>query len=303
MLAELEQLQAVPFGQKLSTSLVMEFKTLFRGKKWLIYTAFGLLPVFFSLISGDKLFGYSNARLAFIDTFMNTLIYWLFTFGCLILALPLSADEFSDHILDLYISRPFPREAIWLTRWVVVTVSIIIVNTFIALCYYVYFQLVDPKGSFASTLTSDKDPVTKITTLISNIPAILTELSTNSDLVWKMVVFLIVCSLAYSGIFLFIGFLGKNALAIGVIVAIFEVFISALFFIKDQFFLPRTGLQVLAINLFGSDYKYTFSVTPPTLTLGPIYFSSLDLSIIYLFVLAFAFFGAGAYLVKTREIA
>ena len=228
----------------------------------------GLLPIFFSLISGDKLLGSHTPRAAFIDAFMGNLFFLLFTFGCLILTLPLSADEITDHILDLYIVRPISRETIWFTRWIVANISVVLVNTFIGLCYYIYFYAIDPNGFSLSALT------------------------TNSDLMWNMILFLIASSITYTGIFLLIGFLGKNALAIGVFVAIFEVFLSALVFLKDQPYLPRTNLQVVAVNLFKPDYTYTFAVTPP----------DLSISVLYILVIAFVFLAAGAYFVKTREL-
>ena len=109
---------------------------------------------------------------------------------------------------------------------------------------------------------------------------------------WNMILFLIASSITYTGIFLLIGFLGKNALAIGVFVAIFEVFLSALVFLKDQPYLPRTNLQVVAVNLFKPDYTYTYAVTRP----------DLSISVLYILVIAFVFLAAGAYFVKTREL-
>ncbi|MFX0114439.1 MAG: hypothetical protein ACFFB3_07815, partial [Candidatus Hodarchaeota archaeon] len=55
----------------------------------------------------------------------------------------------------------------------------------------------------------------------------------------------------------FVGFIGNRGFTLGVVLAIFELFLLSLLFLSDEPYIPRTNLQVIADDLFGSLYNYT----------------------------------------------
>ena len=132
--------------EKLITSIKIGFKTFFYSKKWLIYIAlaFLMLPVTIltQTISEGESLKFENPDEAFINTIfgMQLLYPVIFIFGCILLILPLSADEISEHSTELYLVRPIKRETYWLSRWIIANVIVYFVNIEFLnlLCVFLY---------------------------------------------------------------------------------------------------------------------------------------------------------------------
>jgi hypothetical protein len=227
----MESMQAIPNDlEKAIVSFQLALKSLFLGRKWIIFLILGLFPLTFTLLVEDRLLGNPDAKAAFVDLFIGFQYLLFFTFSCLILSLPMSADEISDHIIDLYLVRPVKREVLWGERWLAANVSVFLLNFAVAVVYYLYFHIVDDD----------------ISGIIDNL-----------DLLSSAFIFLVAATLAYAGVFLFVGFIGNRGFTLGVILAIFELFLLSLLFLSDEPYIPRTNLQVIADDLFGSLYNYT----------------------------------------------
>ncbi len=212
--------------EKMILSINISFKSLFRGRKWVIFVILSMLPLFLTLLIEDKLLGNRDAAHAFIDNLVGAQFLLFFTFGCLILALPISSDEISDHIIDLYIARPVRREVLWASRWIVVNVSVIVVNFGISVIYYLYFHFWDDSEDFFASIMDD------------------------SYLLVDAFFFIVAATLTYGGLFLLVGFIGKRGFALGVMLSIFELFFLTLLFLRDEPYIPRTNLFVIGDNLF-----------------------------------------------------
>ncbi|MHA2362836.1 MAG: hypothetical protein ACXAC7_02680 [Candidatus Hodarchaeales archaeon] len=245
----------------------LAFKTIFYSKKWIMYTIIALIPLFYTLFVEDKLLGAVDGSEAFIGIVLVQ-FYIFFTFGCLFLALPVSSDEISDNVIDLYIIRPVRRELIYISRWIVLMISIILVNFLIATIYYTYYQFMDPN-------------VDGVSGIIDNI-----------NMLFYALVLIIAFSLIYGSMFLFIGFIGEHGFTLGVLAAIFELFITGFLFLNDNPYMPRTNLQVIASELFPDKYfEYTVSGVPDLFT-----------SILYVIVSTVLFVAVGVYYFQNKEI-
>ena len=246
---------------KTLVSIEIAFKSLFKGRKWMIYVFLYLLPlILFFLFVEDKLMGAADAPTAFMNNYF--LLFWVFfTFGCLIFALPMSSDEISDHIMDFYLVRPVRREVLWFSRWFALNVSIIAVNFVLALIYYLYFHFFDT-------------------------PDFLTSVVDNTYLLFDVFLYTCAASLIYGGIFLLVGFIGNRGFSLGVLLAIFEMFFLSIFFLADEPYIPRTNLSVIGDELFDPQ---TVSSSDFLWSLG------------YVAFVAIGTFIVGAYFVRRRE--
>ena len=251
---------------KILISAQLSFKTLRQSKKWLIYVVLSLIPLLYTLLVQDKLLGASNGMDAFFNFLMGTHFYIFFGFGCLIIALPISSDELSDNTIDFFIVRPIPREFLYLTRYAVLIGAITIVNFLIALVYFIFYQLNDWE-QFSSKM-------------IENI------------LVLPMViVFFFIVGIFYASLFLVIGFVGRDGLTVGLLIAIIDLLFSTIEIQSIRNIMPKVHAEVIASELFGSFYTLN-KVNPPDLTT----------SLLTLGLYALALLLIGVYSFKTKEI-
>lgn len=251
---------------KLTNNLKMGFKTIFYGKKWIIYLALSFVNLFvIMLLEGPKA-KFKDPTESFLNIMFDSLFPFIFVFGCLLLSLPLSADEISDHTIDLYLVRPIKREIYWLSRWIVVNIVVFCVNIAIYFVYFLYFHAFASKGSFSSL---------------------------NSDLYIfvRVAIFLIPATLIYTGTFLLIGMIGNRGLLLGMILAIFDLIFVSLFLLEDNLYIPQTNLNVIANDLLK---KYIEFETPSSLRLDDAWLYSILFSLIV--------FACGAYYLRIREI-
>ena len=116
------------------------FKTLLYSRKWIIYVFLTLFPVIFIVFSPNL---QPSAREDYVGMFTSYQIGLLFTFGTLLLALPISSDEIQDNVIDLFISRPVDRWILFVARYIALVVMNIVVNVGIALFYYCFFNFLD----------------------------------------------------------------------------------------------------------------------------------------------------------------
>ena len=250
----------------LTNSLKMGFKTIFYGKKWIIYLALSFVNLFvIMLLEGPKA-KFKDPTELFLNTMFDWLFPLIFIFGCLLLSLPLSADEISEHTIDLYLVRPIKREIYWLSRWIVVNLVVFCVNIAIYFIYFLYFHAFASKGPFSS-LNSDLYIFGRVTILL--IPA----------------------TLVYTGTFLLVGMIGNRGLLLGMILAIFDLFLVSLFLLQDNLYLPQNNLNVIANDLLK---KYIDLDTPYDLMVEDAWLYSILFSLIV--------FACGAYYLRIREI-
>lgn len=255
---------------KLLVSVSIAIKSLIYGRKWVIYLSLAMLPLLLSLMVDDHLMGNPDGPAAFVDFLLGFFFFFLFTFGCLMLALPLSADEVTDHVTDLYLVRPVRRETMWISRWIVVNLAVFTINVLISTIYYIYFHLVDPNQSFA-----DK--------FVDNLVLLLAAYA-----------FFAIATLTYAGLFLFVGFIGNKGFTLGMILALVEQFFLSLLFLKDNKWIPRTNLVHLADKFFGTYFDYDdYGTLPKGL--------SILESWLYLIVFTLVFLVVGARYLKKRE--
>jgi len=250
----------------LTNSLKMGFKTIFYGKKWIIYLALSFVNLFvIMLLEGPKA-KFKDPTESFLNTMFDWLFPLIFIFGCLLLSLPLSADEISEHTIDLYLVRPIKREIYWLSRWIVVNLVVFCVNIVIYFIYFLYFHAFASKGPFSSL---------------------------NSDLYifGRVAILLIPATLVYTGTFLLVGMIGNRGLLLGMILAIFDLFLVSLFLLQDNLYLPQNNLNVIANDLLK---KYIDLDTPYDLMVEDAWLYSILFSLIV--------FACGAYYLRIREI-
>jgi len=250
----------------LTNGIIIGLKTIFYGKKWLIYIALS----FINLIAIMVIEGLNAEFEDPTESFLNVMFGWLFPtifiFGCLLLSLPLSNDEISEHTLDLFLVRPIKREVYWFSRWIVVNIVIYCVNIAIYFIYFLYFHAFASEGSFSS-------------------------LSSDFYIFERVALLLIPATLIYAGLFLLVGMIGNRGVLIGLMLAIFDVLIVGLFLLEDILYLPQTNLNRIANNLLN---KYIELPTPEDLTLEDAWLYSYLFSIIV--------FACGAYYLRIREI-
>jgi hypothetical protein len=236
--------------QKITITIELSARSLRSSRKWLLYVFLALLPLIFSFLSRNKLFGNIDWIHAYVDFFVGTFVFFFFTFGCILFALPLSSDEIIDKTIDLYLIRPFPRSILWACKWMVHFFAIILTNLLIASLYYSYFLLVDQNIS-----TDNK----------------IAEFFGNLNILGASGLLLIFVTLTYSGLFLCIGFLGRKGFSIGIGFAVFELFFLGLVFLRESIYVPRTHVIRLATELFSGFELYTWLLTAPDLLFSQIY--------------------------------
>ena len=261
---------------KLINSIIIGFKTLLYSKKWVIYMVIALifLPVFILIelvIEGGPL-EIENPDEAFVNTIFGLLFPVIFIFGCLFISLPLSADEISDHSIELYIVRPIKREVYWLSRWIVVNIAVYFLNIIIFLVYFLFCYAFAEQGLFAGI----------------------------GEHLWVfggIAVLLLLATLIYSGSFLLVGMIGNRGLLLGFILAIFELFIISLFFLSDNPYIPQNNIYKIANDLL-PDY---FTNKDLKLRNVP---EELELQDAWIYVTIFPIvvFVMGAFYLRIREI-
>lgn len=252
---------------KFLINISIGIKSLIYGRKWVLFLSISMLPLLLTLLVDDHLMENPDAPSAFTDFYIGFFFLLLFNFGCLMMALPLSADEISDHITDMYLVRPIKRETFWLSKWIVVNLAIFVLNATIALIYYTYFHLMDDSEDF------------------------LTGFGNNLDLLFYSLIFILAASLMYGGIFLFVGFIGNKGFTFGIILALFEQFFLSLLFLANNKWIPRTNMLKIADRLFGKYFEYEDAPK------GLSYFESW----LYLIIFTAVFLVIGAAYLRRRE--
>ena len=116
----------------------------------------------------------------------------MFTFGTLLISLPVSSDEVTDNVIDLYLVRPIRRDVFWTSRWITVNIGVFIINTAIVTFYWLYFNSVDEgtTGFYEGFLQ-----------------IVLYDTGANHiglNTYWDMIILVAVATFTYSGLFLVI---------------------------------------------------------------------------------------------------
>ena len=252
--------------EKLINSVKIGFKTFFHSKKWLIYLvlAFVFIPVI--LIVEDFDLEVKRPDEAFVNMILDVLFPVIFIFGCLLLSLPLSADEISDHSLELYLVRPIKREVYWTSRWIVVNVVVYCVNIIIYFVYYLFVHAFAEQGAF-------------------------TGLEDNLLVFGKVAIILLLATLIYSGLFLLVGMIGNRGLLLSFMLAIFELFLINFFFLNKNPYIPQNNIYEIANDLLPNHVDFD---TPNDLELLNAW--------IYVTIFPIVVFFGGAFYLRMREI-
>lgn len=257
---------AQPESRKLWLSINYSMRTLFVGRKWLVYFALTMFPIAASLFSVDKYLGVNTATEAFVRNFRGTIVSFLFTFGALLISLPHTADEISDNIMEGYVVRPSRRDTIYTSRWIVSIVGIWIINSIVLIVYYFYFHIAG--GDF--TVSNFVD---------------------NLKYLFYGIYILFFSSLMYGSIFTLVGMIGNRGFTFGILIAMFETFLVNLLFLRDNKYIPRTNIEHLANELMGNLYPYNSAP------------ASMDLlfNYIYFFTFTIVTFALGIYYFRNKQ--
>ncbi len=261
---------------KLINSIIIGFKTLLYSKKWLIYMVLALilLPVIILIeivIEGGTI-EIKDPDEVFVDITFGILFPVIFIFGCLFISLPLSADEISDHSIELYLIRPIKREVYWLSRWVVVNIAVYCLNIIIFLVYFLFCYAFAKQGLFA-------------------------DIRENLWVFGGVAVLLLLATLIYSGSFLLVGMIGNRGLLLSFMLAIFELFFISMFFLSDSLYIPQNNLYKIANDLLPDHFtKKDLKVrnVPKELKLRDAW--------IYVTIFPIVVFVGGAFYLRMREI-
>lgn len=249
-----------------SVLIQLNLRSIFSSRNWLFYVLLSLIPLFFTLPVNDKLLGANTGIEAFLGIIFTVQLTIFFTFGCLFITLPITSDEMTDHVIDLFISRPIRREFLYLTKWVSLVSSLVLINFAIIFLYFLYFTSVDPNIS------------------------LITGISSNLILLVKVFFFIVLESLIYGGLFLIIGFVGSRGFSLGIFVAFFELFISNLLFLNKDKNMPRANLTVIG------EYLFHDFIEKPTDGLP-----TLEYSIMYVFIISFLLVLLGILYLRRKE--
>jgi len=255
---------------KLINSIKIGFKTLFYSKKWLIYIAlaFIFLPVIILIeivIEGGTI-EIKKPDEAFVDVVFDLLFPLIFVFGCLLISLPLSADEISDHSIELYLVRPIKREVYWFSRWIVVNIAVYCVNIIIYFVYFLFVHAFAEQGVFAG-------------------------MEDNLLVFGKIAIILFLATLIYSGCFLLVGMIGNRGLLLSFMLAIFELFFIYLFYLNKNPYIPQNNIYEIANDLLPDLVDFD---TPDDLELLNAW--------IYVTIFPIIVFFGGAFYLRMREI-
>ncbi|OLS27206.1 MAG: hypothetical protein HeimC2_13160 [Candidatus Heimdallarchaeota archaeon LC_2] len=215
---------------KLLLSTKLGLLTLLNGKKWMIYVFLAILPILISWVSKDYLFGNEDAETAFVDVYIGFFFIFMFPFGAMLISLPVSSDEISDNIIDLYLVRPIRRDVYWTSRWISVNIGVNIINAGIVTFYWIYFNLIE-NGS-------------------DDIPLGIAHIFSDIFIYFKMLYLIFWGAMVYSGLFLLIGSIGSRGFTIGMMVALLETFFVSLLFLSGSAYIPRTHLNNLSYDIF-----------------------------------------------------
>ena len=252
--------------EKLITSVKIGFKTFFHSKKWLIYLALAFMWIPVIIINEDFDLQIEKPDEAFVNAMLDGLFPTIFIFGCLLLSLPLSADEISDHSIELYLVRPIKREVYWLGRWIVVNVVVYCVNILIYFVYYIFIHAFAEHGMFAG-------------------------IEENLLVFGKVAIILLLATLIYSGSFLLVGMIGNRGLLLSFMLAIFELFLIQFFFLNKNPYIPQNNIYEIANDLLPNHVDFD---TPDDLTLQNAW--------IYVTIFPIVVFFVGAFYLRMREI-
>ena len=244
-------------------TFTLGMKGLIYSKKWLIYVLLSLAPFLFSILSSDRLMGAGNGLDAFIGITLGSQFGFFYVFGVLLLALPNTSDEITDHIMDLFLIRPVHKEVLFFTRYVILVLANTILNSALIIFYYIYFYLIDNRNMYA-----------------------------DRSILAGMLVFFFIANLLYSALYLSIGFIGSKGFGIGVFIAVFELFFLDILFLANDPTIPRTNLRIIADWLLGSAYAYDV----PNKTLP-----TLNNAFLYVIGVTILFLAAGLIYFKTRD--
>ena len=249
-------------------SISISIKNLMYSKKWFIYVILSLIPFVFSFANSDKLTGSIDGLDAFISYTMGNQFGFFYVFGVLLLALPVSSDEITDHVMDLYLIRPVYKEVVYFTRYFVLVLANTIINSLLIIWCYVYYYTVDNR-----------------------------DMGKDFHILLGVLIFYIFANLLYSALFIGIGFIGQRGFGIGVFVAIIELFFLNILFLQDSSLVPRTNLQIIANHFIGDSFLYTgTSNLIPSL-------SSYNNALLYVFLVTFAFLFIGFMYFRQRDFA
>ena len=252
--------------EKLINSVKIGFKTFFNSKKWLIYLALAFMWIPVIIIIEDYDLQIEKPDEAFVNAMLDGLFPTIFIFGCLLLSLPLSADEISDNSIELYFVRPIKREVYWLSRWIVVNVVVYCVNIIIYFVYYLFVHAFAEQGVFAG-------------------------IEENLLVFGKVAIILLLATLIYSGCFLLVGMIGNRGLLLSFMLAIFELFLINFFFLSDSPYIPQNNLYEIANDLLPNHVDFD---TPDDLELLNAW--------IYVTIFPIVVFFGGAFYLRMREI-
>ncbi|KKN20238.1 hypothetical protein LCGC14_0937710 [marine sediment metagenome] len=250
---------------KLINSIKIGFKTLLYSKKWLISVALVMifLPVVILQEGGSIAFDHPDE--AFVDVVFEMLFPTVFIFGCLLMCLPLSADEISDHSIELYLIKPIKREVYWFSRWIVVNITVYCVNIILYFAYFLFTHAFATNGLFAG-------------------------IGENLHVFGRVAIFLLLVTIIYSGTFLLVGMIGNRGLLLCFIVAIFELFFVSMFFLSDSPFIPQNNLYEIANSILPDHVNFA---TPEELNLVS--------AQIYVTIFPIVVFFLGAFYLRVRE--
>ncbi len=245
----------------------LEIKSLIYSRKWIIYIILSLAPLMFSILNSNRLgVGNENGVQAFMGVVMNYQFGFFYVFGVLLLALPFTSDEITDHVMDLFLIKPLHKEIIYFTRYVALVLASSIINGILVVIYYVYYFLIDNRS-----------------------------LDKNLGLLTNVILFFLIANLLYSALFIGIGFLGSKGFGIGVFVAIIELFALNILFLSNDPLVPRTNLQIIANDLLGSAFNYNYKNNfIPSL-------SSLVNAYLYIFVVTIGLLVVGFLYFKRKD--
>ena len=252
--------------EKLINSVKIGFKTFFYSKKWLIYLVLAFMWIPVIIIIEDYDLKIEKPDEAFVNAMLDGLFPTIFIFGCLLLSLPLSADEISDHSIELYLVRPIKREVYWLSRWIVVNVVVYCVNILIYFAYYIFVHAFAEQGVFGG-------------------------IEENLLVFGKVAIILLLATLIYSGSFLLVGMIGNRGLLLSFMLAIFELFLIQFFFLNKNPYIPQNNIYEIANDLLPNLVDFD---TPDDLTLQNAW--------IYVTIFPIVVFFGGAFYLRMREI-
>ena len=264
----METYQNESFVSHIEMTFILGSKSLLNSKKWLIYILLSLAPFIFSILSSDRLFSSADGIEAFIGVTMQLQFGFFYVFGVLLLALPFTSDEITDHVLDLYLIRPIHKEVIFFTRYAVLVLANTIINSFLVIFYYIYFMLIDKRDVFSSS---------------------------DLNVLYGVLGFFIFANILYSALFLAIGFLGSKGFGIGVFVAIVELFFLNFLFLSDDALVPRTNLKIIANQFLGTNFPYNVKSNFITSL------SNYGNALLYVFTVTAAFLVIGFFYFKYQD--